>query len=100
MRASRSHMGLVVDECGQFIGIVTLEDLLEEIVGDSAPLGHAWHLRALERPPREDLGNGTQPSAVAPEPKLPRSQKTPGMRWPSAPQLTNLRSCLCIWTSY
>ncbi len=31
---SRSHMAMVVDEYGSVIGIVTLEDVLEEIVGD------------------------------------------------------------------
>ena len=34
MRTSRAHMTLVIDEYGSFIGIVTLEDLLEEIVGE------------------------------------------------------------------
>ncbi len=34
MRQERAHMGFVVDEYGEFVGIVTLEDLLEEIVGD------------------------------------------------------------------
>jgi CBS domain containing-hemolysin-like protein len=34
MREQRNHMSLVVDEYGQLSGIVTLEDLLEEIVGD------------------------------------------------------------------
>lgn len=34
MRSTRAHMAVVVDEYGQFIGVVTLEDLLEEIVGD------------------------------------------------------------------
>ena len=34
MRAERDHMALVVDEYGALIGIVTLEDLLEEIVGE------------------------------------------------------------------
>ncbi len=34
MRSKRAHMALVVDEYGEFIGVVTLEDLLEEIVGD------------------------------------------------------------------
>ena len=34
MKMSRGHMALVVDEYGEFVGLVTLEDLLEEIVGD------------------------------------------------------------------
>lgn len=34
MRSQRAHMAFVVDEYGAFMGIVTLEDLLEEIVGE------------------------------------------------------------------
>ena len=33
-QAGRTHFGIVVDDLGDFTGIVTLEDLLEEIVGD------------------------------------------------------------------
>ena len=34
MRIRRAHMACVVDEYGTFIGVITLEDLVEEIVGD------------------------------------------------------------------
>jgi CBS domain containing-hemolysin-like protein len=34
MRGEQAHMGLVVDEYGEVIGLITLEDVLEELVGD------------------------------------------------------------------
>ncbi len=34
LRDARVHMGIVVDEYGTMMGIITLEDILEQIVGD------------------------------------------------------------------
>lgn len=34
MREGRQHMALLVDEHGTAVGIITLEDVLEQIVGD------------------------------------------------------------------
>jgi CBS domain containing-hemolysin-like protein len=34
MRAERSHIAMVIDEYGAFVGLATMEDLIEEIVGE------------------------------------------------------------------
>jgi len=34
LKATRSHIAMVIDEYGQVVGLVTLEDLIEEMVGD------------------------------------------------------------------
>ena len=34
LRVKKTHMAIVLDEYGSFVGIITIEDILEELVGD------------------------------------------------------------------
>jgi len=51
LRAREDHMAIIVDEFGSAIGLITVEDILEEVVGDIDDIDfqlHARHEQVLE----------------------------------------------------
>jgi Mg2+/Co2+ transporter CorB len=58
-RERREHFAVVIDEYGSFMGVVTLEDILEEIVGDILDEHDVQFAGVRPQPDGSYLVNGT-----------------------------------------
>lgn len=62
-RESGTHIGVVVDERGAVLGLVTLKDILEAIVGDLPAVGEPAEQGAVQREDGSWLADGMLPVA-------------------------------------
>ena len=68
-RRRREHFAMVVDEYGAFLGIVTLEDILEEIVGDIAER-HEFQVPGVRPDARRQLHHRRARDDPRPQPRF------------------------------
>jgi magnesium and cobalt transporter len=74
MQAERRHMALVIDEYGGVDGLVTIEDLIEQVVGEIED-------RAATSPPPARRSICSRPRSACRSPTPTRSMRKKSTRW-------------------
>ena len=82
-RREKQHMAIVIDEYGAMEGIATLEDLLEEIVGE---IEDEFDLpdTSVERVDEKRIRIGRTASTTSTRSSAPSSRRKTSTRWPGS----------------
>lgn len=87
MRSTRTHIAIVIDEYGTYIGVATLEDMLEEIVGE---IEDEWDTEQIDAA-IEAVESGWRASGHLP---LPELENTIGVEFRQSRSVTTLSGFL------
>jgi CBS domain containing-hemolysin-like protein len=95
MQASKQHMAIVVDEYGGTAGLVTLEDLLEELVGE---ITDEYDNEEADRPSGWPTApRGQRPDAGRRGQRAARRHELPEGDWDTVGGLVYSPSATCRW---
>jgi putative hemolysin len=85
MRRAGSHLALVVDEYGGGAGVIALEDLLEELVGDITDEFDPRHGHGAERSQPDGVARPLPAEPVDAQLRLEEFEEETGVRLPDGP---------------
>lgn len=93
MREKNNHMAFVIDEHGAFAGIITMEDLLEEIVGDIADEFDDEVIQVRDEHKTPDIYSGFEIDGVMP---IHDFEKLTRVKFTQAPDISTISGLIMM----